>query len=132
MDAELIDEGEKVLRRYLEIGKGMSNAQVARGLEVFSEDFARENGLRLVFEAVAVSAIGDLCREQEVRVLQFCREHFHDYQFGLKLIEKNTGQKAFTITAEAVANPGRFLSDAVVASYRGDEGAPTAEDKEGG
>jgi endopeptidase Clp ATP-binding regulatory subunit ClpX len=124
VDVELIDERDKVLQRYLEIGKGMSNAQVARGLEVFAEDFARENGLRLAFDEAAIQAIGDRCREQEVRVLQLCREHFRDYQFGLKLIEKNTGQKTFTITAEAVEDPERFLSDAVVTSYRG--GAETS------
>lgn len=125
VDAELIDQPEKVLQRYLKIGKGMSDAQVARGLEVFAEDFARENGIRLIFDEGAVSAIGDLCREREIRVLQLCREHFHDYQFGLKLIEKNTSQGTFTITKEAVADAERFLSDAVVASYRGEEDAKT-------
>ena len=49
-------------------------------------------------------------------------------QFGLKLIQKNTGQTRFELGAEAVKDPDKYLSDLVVRSYRGEaegpEGAP--------
>ena len=127
VDADLLKNPEKVLKRYLKTGKGMSDAQVAQGLDVFAEEFMRENGLCLEFSKGATEAIGDLCREQELRVLQLCKAHFKDYQFGLKLIQQNTGDGAFTITKEGVADPERFLSDAVVASYRGDEADKPSE-----
>jgi hypothetical protein len=46
-----------------------------------------------------------------------CAHLFKDYQFGLNLIKKNTGQARFVLTADAVDAPDKFLSDLVVQSY---------------
>jgi hypothetical protein len=43
---------------------------------------------------------------------------FKDYEFGLGLVFKQGGQKSFILTAAAVADPDRVLSDWVVNSYR--------------
>ncbi len=43
---------------------------------------------------------------------------FKDFQFGLQLISKNTGQKELVVDRDAVETPGKILSDWVVASYR--------------
>ena len=42
-------------------------------------------------------------------------------QFGLKLIQKNTGRKTFELGSEAVEDPDIYLSDLVVQSYRSSE-----------
>jgi len=47
----------------------------------------------------------------------FCAHLFKDYQFGLNLVKKNTGQTKFVINAEAVDAPDKFLSELVVRSY---------------
>ena len=47
-----------------------------------------------------------------------CAEKFKDFQFGLRLISQNTGQREFTLDADAVEAPDKRLSDWVVASYR--------------
>jgi hypothetical protein len=54
-----------------------------------------------------------------------CARKFKDFQFGLKLIAQNSGQKEFVLDADAVQAPDKILSDWVVASYRG------AEEKQG-
>ena len=59
-------------------------------------------------------------------VRELCSQLFKDYEFGLGLIKKNNGQTEFEISAEAIANPDRFLSDLVVGSYRGAEPKPAA------
>jgi hypothetical protein len=51
-------------------------------------------------------------------VRELCALRFKDFQFGLKLISKNTGQEVFTIDVDAVEAPDKFLSDWVVKSYR--------------
>jgi hypothetical protein len=51
-------------------------------------------------------------------VRDFCAARFKDYQYGLKLIAQNTGQKEFEIGLEAVEAPDKALSDWVVKSYR--------------
>jgi hypothetical protein len=45
-------------------------------------------------------------------------QRFKDFQFGLKLVAQNTGQREFSIDVDAVDAPDRVLSDWVVASYR--------------
>ena len=51
--------------------------------------------------------------------LNECNTLFKDYQFGLKLIQKNTGRRNdFQITSEAVVDPDTYLSSMVVNSYR--------------
>ena len=51
-----------------------------------------------------------------------CATRFKDFQFGLKLIAQNSGQREFVIDKDAVEAPDKVLSDWVVASYR-DSGA---------
>ena len=46
-----------------------------------------------------------------------CAHLFKDYQFGLTLIEKNTGRAQFVLNAAAIDAPDKFLSDLVVQSY---------------
>jgi hypothetical protein len=46
-----------------------------------------------------------------------CAHLFKDYQFGLSLIKKNTGQTQFVLNAAAIDAPDKFLSDLVVQSY---------------
>ena len=56
--------------------------------------------------------------EHSVQVRDLCVARFKDFQFGLKLIWQNTGQKEFVIDAGAVESPDKILSDWVVKSYR--------------
>ena len=46
-----------------------------------------------------------------------CDHLFKDYQFGLNLIKKNTGQTKFILDTRAIDAPDKFLSELVVQSY---------------
>jgi hypothetical protein len=48
---------------------------------------------------------------------ELCAHLFKDFQFGLNLIGKNTGQRKFVLDAAAVDAPDKFLSELVVQSY---------------
>jgi hypothetical protein len=48
---------------------------------------------------------------------ELCAHLFKDYQFGLSLVQKNTGQSNFTLNREAVDAPDKFLSELVVRSH---------------
>ena len=69
-------------------------------------------------DAAAVAAIGEKASEKGASTLQTCNLLFKDFQFGLKLIQKNTGRREFNLTADTIENPDAFLSDIVVRSYR--------------
>ncbi len=61
--------------------------------------------------------LGEEAAEKTRSVLQLCQQRFKDYQFGLKLIEKNTGVGEFDLEKEAVLDADKFLSERVVQSY---------------
>ena len=70
----------------------------------------------------------DVSLNEGIPVRDLWLDRFKDYQFGLKLIAQNTGQKTFIIDEKAAKDPDKRLSDWVVASYR--EKEAKAEKKE--
>ena len=48
---------------------------------------------------------------------ELCAHLFKDYQFGLSLVQKNTGQNSFLLNRAAVEAPDKFLSELVVRSH---------------
>ncbi len=97
--------------------------EVGRQLvEDFALRFEREHGFRLRFtEAAAARLVAEaLAASQPVRDL--CAARFKDYQFGLKLIAQNKGQREFDVDLDAVEAPDQVLSEWVVASYREEPG----------
>ena len=84
-----------------------------------------------MFDDDAVAAIGKRASAKAASALQTCNLLFKDFQFGLKLIQKNIGLCEFKIGAETIENPDAFLSDIVVKSYR-DAAAGKSADKSSG
>jgi hypothetical protein len=85
----------------------------------FARRFEEAHGLKLTFASEAEERLLALALEEGKPVRELCATRFKDFQFGLRLIAQNTGQKEFVINVEAVTNPDRVLSDWVVKSYRG-------------
>lgn len=128
IDAELLQDKDVVLERYRVAGREVNAEKVAEELALFGAEFERQHGVLLKFDAAAAAAVGARVVEEGGSPLQLCELLFKDYQFGLKLIQKNTGRSEFEVGEAGVADPDAFLSDMVVASYRsvedGAEGAP--------
>ena len=74
--------------------------------------------MKIHFTAAAADLLvaDALSRSQSVRDL--CAARFKEFQFGLKLIAQNSGQREFTLDTDAVQAPDKVLSEWVVASYR--------------
>jgi len=90
----------------------------------FAQRFQETHGLRMTFTEAAADRLVSLALEQSKPVRDLCAERFKDFQFGLKLIAQNTGQKEFTIDLDAVQAPDQMLSEWVVASYRAEVANP--------
>jgi hypothetical protein len=73
--------------------------------------------LELVFAEGAVRRLVERAQTERMTMSDLCAHLFKDYQFGLNLIKKNTGQTRFVINAEAAQAPDKFLSELVVQSY---------------
>jgi len=121
VDGELVDQPAKVLDGLLGEAETFADSRVVAELAAFKRKFEQEFGVKLTFDSDTVTGLAGLAEERGQSVLQLCEELFRDYQFGLKLIKKNTGQDSFPIPASALKDPDEFLSGLVVASYGHDK-----------
>jgi endopeptidase Clp ATP-binding regulatory subunit ClpX len=121
---DLVDNPAADLQKLL-----AEHEQEERGVaRQLAHDFARRFGeshqLGLLFTEAAADRLVSLALDQCVPVRELCALRFKDFQFGLKLISKNTGQDVFTIDVDAVNAPDKTLSEWVVKSYRPPAQAP--------
>ncbi len=95
---------------------------VARQLvDEFARRFRELHGLTITFTPAAADLLVSIALEKSQSVRDLCATRFKDFQFGLKLIAQNSGQRDFAIDCDAVDAPDKVLSDWVVASYRKSE-----------
>jgi endopeptidase Clp ATP-binding regulatory subunit ClpX len=118
IDRALFENRDERLKEFAELGLRVDVKKTRSEINIWELEFADKHGVQVHLNDEAIVALAERASEQGRSVLQVCRERFKDYQFGLKLIEKNTGRNDFELTPEAVADPDKFLSEMVVLSYR--------------
>jgi hypothetical protein len=114
----LVENPARELEKLKAEHKSEDQAVGRRLVEDFAGRFEREHGFVLRFTEEAAVMLVRLAQTAGQPVREFCASRFKDYQYGLKLISRNQGQREFTLGVEAVEAPDRVLSDWVVASYR--------------
>lgn len=117
IDRELVENSKDSLRKFRELDEGFSGSKIVSELNSFRRQFSEQHGVDLVFDQDAMKSLEDLSKERNMSVLKLCSDLFRDFQFGLKLIQKNTGEKIFKLSQDAVEDPDAYLSSLVVASY---------------
>lgn len=117
VSAELVREPEKVLERLMAEGHKQEEAALERNAIAFAEQFGQTHGLEIVFDQAAIARLVERAHAERMTMPDLCAHLFKDYQFGLSLVNKNTGQKRFPLGREAVDAPDKFLSDLVVQSH---------------
>ncbi|HRQ88000.1 MAG TPA: AAA family ATPase [Bacteroidia bacterium] len=115
---ELVADPAAALSAILAGAAPVGDPRIVAEVAAFRRKFEAEHGVRLAFEA-AVARLTVLAEESGRSVPDLCAEKFRDFHFGLQLIRKNTGQTTFPVTVEAIDDPDKYLSNLVVASYRG-------------
>lgn len=118
VDARLVNDPGAVLQELLANRLDSAEEETLREIQSFTRAFEEASGVKLLFTGEAVSEIRTLSDTQKKTPAALCQELFHDYQFGLKLILKNTGRDTFELPADAVRKPDRFLSELVMKSYQ--------------
>jgi len=116
--AQVVDHPKEELKRMLAEQSHRERAMAAKILEEFTSRFEESHGIRLEVETGALNYLVDLSIRDDVPMRDLWLERFKDYQFGLKLIAQNTGQRTFVIDEAAAKDPDKRLSDWVVASYK--------------
>jgi ATP-dependent Clp protease ATP-binding subunit ClpX len=115
--ATLVREPKRVLDRLMAEGHKLEAQMLEAGARQFAEKFNREHGLEIVLDEAAVRRLVERAQAERMTMSDLCDHLFKDYQFGLNLVKKNTGQTKFVINAGAVDEPDKFLSELVVQSY---------------
>lgn len=114
----LVEDPVSALSTLLSQGHLEKEKAMVEIVSQFAARFADQHGLTISFEEEATRALVRQASEQETSVRELCERLFKDYQFGLQLIRKNTGQVEFVIPIKAVTEPDTVLSEWVVKSYR--------------
>ena len=117
VSAELVREPQRVLDRLMAEGHKQEEAALERNARAFAEQFRNEHGLEMVFNESGLQRLVERAQAERMTMPELCAHLFKDYQFGLSLIHKNTGQTTFVLDRAAIDAPDKFLSDLVVQSH---------------
>ncbi len=115
--AELVREPRRVLDRLMAEGHKQEAQSLEMSARQFTDKFKSEHGLEIVFDESALQRLVERAQAEHMPMADLCAHLFKDYQFGLSLIQKNTGRRTYLFNAAAVNDPDKFLSELVVQSY---------------
>ncbi len=101
----------------------VENQHLQRGvylndLKRFADEFKRRHELQLDFSEEAAEVLIADAIERDKMIRTICEEKFKDFQHGLHIIHRNTGQTRFEINADAARAPDKALSQWVVTSFK--------------
>ena len=125
VDEAMVNDPAASLAACRERAKTVQVSVGAREVQAFAQQFTHDYGLEIRFDEAATHALIERSTREGVPVSSLCRKLYKDYPFGLQLIASNNGEKVFVLPLRSVAEPDKYLSELVVASYRRDQGATT-------
>ncbi|MEI6632702.1 MAG: AAA family ATPase [Chlamydiota bacterium] len=119
---EIVEDPRGELAKIIAAPQLVERAFAAELIHQFEKEFSRKHGIEIAFTKTAAGLVVSQAEEVKMDVLQLCRTLLKDYEHGLNLIRRNTGQGRFTITREAVGAPAETLNTWIKKSYRKERG----------
>ncbi len=108
---------EAELRRILSDGKYEERLVMGEIARQFAARFEEKHQLRIEFAPDALETLIDDALRSGRNMREHCAEVFKDFEFGLKLVSKNSGQTSFTVDRGVVEAPDQAISRWVIDSY---------------
>ncbi len=118
IDARLIEEPAETLAALLHEGHEEREKAHAAIVQEFMQRFTDRHGIAIEITPEAVAKLVARAEAENAHMRDLCERLFKDYEFGLKLMHQGDSEEPFVITAEAIDDPDRHLSDWLVRSYR--------------
>lgn len=115
---ETIADPKTSLKSLLKDNSHMQRNTLARELDEFRERFEETHGLEITFSEDAREVLIDASVEKDKTIRSVCEERFKDFEHGLKIISRNTGETSFEVNAEMARDPDGGLSKWVVQSFK--------------
>lgn len=82
----------------------------------FATAFEKAYGFTLEFKPLAVESLIAEAADSDTSIQSLCEDKFKDFEHGLTIINRNTGQTVFKLGKLAIENPDKELSKWVVRS----------------
>lgn len=118
IDARMVANPKAAMQELLACEAQQEHSVLVGAVNDFCDRFNQRHRLILRLEQATIDRIVERAKIEKCNVRDVCAAFFKDYEFGLNLVKKNTGQTEFTIPPAALEDPDRFLSQLVVGSYR--------------
>ncbi len=116
--AETIADPEVGLKELLKKNHHLQRSGLQRDIQEFAQRFADAHGLKLQFKEEAYDVLIDVAVETDKTIRSICEERFKDFEHGLKIVSRNTGEDTFFVDAAMAREPDKMLSQLVVDSFR--------------
>ncbi len=117
VDARLIEQPGETLAALLHEGHEEREKALAGIAREFMARFTERHGIAIEITPEAVTKLVARAEAENAHMRDLCERLFKDYEFGLKLLHGET-TAPFVITAEAIDDPDRHLSEWLVRAYR--------------
>jgi ATP-dependent Clp protease ATP-binding subunit ClpX len=117
-EALVLGPGAELRRILSDDGKYEERLVMAEIARQFAARFEEKHLLRLELTPEAVEALVEGALQAGRNMRDHCALVFKDFEFGLKLVSKNSGQTSFTIDRGVVEAPDQAMSRWVVNSYQ--------------
>jgi endopeptidase Clp ATP-binding regulatory subunit ClpX len=127
VDRRTVEAPGDQLRQLMEANQHLMRVVHVTDIRRFADDFKRQYGLSLAFDDAACDVLIRAATEEDKAIRTLCEQRFKDFQHGLQIVSRNTGRKTFTIDETVAQDPDRELSQWVVASFRDNPDAGSAE-----
>jgi len=114
----LVTGPEAELRRILADSKYEERIVMGELAKQFATRFEEKHQLRMELMPDAIEALVEGALQSGRNMRDHCAVIFKDFEFGLKLVSKNSGQTSFTIDRSVVESPDQAISRWVVGSYK--------------
>lgn len=118
VNKQTIEDPESHLKQLLRNNLADQHGVLRKEIHGYCSRFEAQHGFTLEFTDDAIVCLIEESLETDKTIRALCERKFQDFNHGLTLISRNTGQKKFTIDAEVIRNAEKALSNWVVASYQ--------------
>ncbi len=118
VDLKAVENPQEALQELLGKKESVRRAVMQKDIDLYLDRFYREHELKLSMNKAGREAIILQCLADNMMVKRWVEVNFHDFEYALNLIARNTGRKSFSITKKLVENTEQELSDRIAASFK--------------
>jgi endopeptidase Clp ATP-binding regulatory subunit ClpX len=114
---ELIENPQAEIEKLFQNGAYNEKNVFHEQLREYEEEFYEKTGITIGFNNEAEEHLYEQAKQLDKSVKEICRGLLKDYEYGLNLIAKTSGQKEFELTEEVLKDPSGTLDAWVRDSY---------------